>query len=210
MPTKDSRKRPGRPPGPSDTRARILASARELFSRNGIGSTSIRSIASDAGVDSALVHHYFGTKEQLFAAAINVAFNPEDILVPLRTAAVEDLGSTLPSLILAMWESEVGVGLIATLRSAIAGEEIGIFRSFLRDVVVTEISKRVDDPPGTGELRAEFVASQVLGLVMARYVFELEPIASIPVPQVVDVVAPNLQRYLTGELPSLPGAGAQS
>lgn len=161
-------------------------------------------------MDSALVHHYFGTKEQLFAAAINVAFNPEDILVPLRTAAVEDLGSTLPSLILAMWESEVGVGLIATLRSAIAGEEIGIFRSFLRDVVVTEISKRVDDPPGTGVLRAEFVASQVLGLVMARYVFELEPIASIPVPQVVDVVAPNLQRYLTGELPSLPGTGAQS
>lgn len=196
-----SSKRPGRPPGRSDTRDRILASARELFSRNGIGNTSIRSIASGAGVDSALVHHYFGTKEQLFAAAINVPFDPNNILVPLRTVPVEELGRTLPSLILAMWDSEVGVGLIATLRSAIAGEQIGIFRSFLRDVVVTEIAKRVDDPAGTGVLRAEFVASQILGIAMARHIFALEPMASMSVPHVVDIIAPNLQRYLTGDLP---------
>lgn len=201
MPAKDTPKRPGRPPGPSDTRERILKSARELFSRNGIGNTSIRAIAADAGVDSALVHHYFGTKEQLFAAAIDIAFDPTTILTPLRTAPVDELGRTLPSLILAMWESEVGVSLIATLRSAIAGEDINIFRSFLRDVVVAEMSTRVDDPPGTGVVRAEFVASQILGIAMARYIFELEPIASMPVPQVVDVIAPNLQRYLTGELP---------
>ena len=87
------------------------------------------------------------------------------------------------------------------LRSAIAGGDINIFRSFLRDVVVAEKSTRVDDPPGTGVVRAEFVASQILGIAMARYIFELEPIASMPVPQVVDVIAPNLQRYLTGELP---------
>lgn len=201
MPAKDTPKRPGRPPGQSDTRERILKSARELFSRNGIGQTSIRAIASDAGVDSALVHHYFGTKEQLFAAAINVPFDPTTILVPLRTAPVDELGTTLPALILSMWESEVGVSLIATLRSAIAGDDIGIFRSFLRDVVVTEMSKRVDEPPGTGVVRAEFVASQLLGIAMARYIFELEPIASMPVPQVVDIVAPNIQRYLTGDLP---------
>src|SRR6478609_5289408 len=66
--TNIERKRPGRPPGTSDTRARILECARNLFARNGIDKTSIRAIAKDAGVDPALVHHYFGTKTQLFAS----------------------------------------------------------------------------------------------------------------------------------------------
>jgi AcrR family transcriptional regulator len=199
------RKRPGRPPGSSDTRERILTSARELFARNGIGNTSIRAVAAGAGVDSALVHHYFGTKEKLFAAAINVDVDPAKILGPLRTAPVEDLGRILPALILAMWDSEAGAGLMATLRSVLAGEQIGIFRSFLRDVVVTELAGRVDEPPGTGVIRAEFVATQILGIAMARHILELEPMASLPVAQIVDTIAPNLQRYLTGELPRYDG-----
>jgi AcrR family transcriptional regulator len=199
------RKRPGRPPGTSDARERILSSARELFARNGIGNTSIRAVAAGADVDSALVHHYFGTKEKLFAAAINVDVDPGTILGPLRTAPVEDLGRALPAMILAMWESEAGAGLMATLRSALAGEQIGIFRSFLREVVVTELAARVDEPPGTGVIRAEFVATQILGIAMARHILELEPMASLPVAQIVDTIAPNLQRYLTGELPRYDG-----
>ena len=78
------RKRPGRPPGSSDTRDRILVSARELFARNGIDKTSIRAIASGAGVDSALVHHYFGTKQQLFAAAIHIPIDPMQVIGPMR------------------------------------------------------------------------------------------------------------------------------
>lgn len=194
-------RRPGRPTGPSDTRERILVSARELFSQNGIGKTSIRAIAADAGVDSALVHHYFGTKEQLFAAAINIPFDPTKILGPLRTAPVGELGRLLPSLVLPLWDSEIGAGLIATLRSAMAGDQINIFRSFLRDVVVTELAARVDEPKGSGVIRAEFVATQILGVAMARHIFELEPFASLPIEQIVDTIAPNLQRYLTGQLP---------
>jgi AcrR family transcriptional regulator len=201
----EERRRPGRPPGSSDTRERILVSARELFSRNGIGKTSIRAIATDAGVDSALVHHYFGTKEQLFAAAINVPFDPANILGPLRTVPVEELGRTLPSLILPLWDSDVGAGLIATLRSALAGDQLNIFRSFLRDVVVTELAARVDEPKGSGIVRAEFVATQILGVAMTRHILGLEPMASLSVEQIVDVIAPNLQRYLTGELPGISG-----
>ncbi len=201
MTVDDRRRRPGRPSGSSDTRLRILVSARELFARNGIGKTSIRAIAAEAGVDSALVHHYFGTKERLFAAAIDVPFDPAEILGPLRTAPVDELGRTLPSLILPLWDSDIGAGLIATLRSALAGDQINIFRSFLRDVVVTELAARVDNPTGSGVIRAEFVATQILGVAMARHVFELEPFASLPVAQIVDTIAPNLQRYLTGELP---------
>jgi AcrR family transcriptional regulator len=195
-------RRPGRPTGPSDTRERILVSARELFSQNGIGKTSIRAIAADAGVDPALVHHYFGTKEQLFAAAINIPFDPTKILGPLRTAPVEELGRLLPSLVLPLWDSEIGAGLIATLRSAMAGDQINIFRSFLRDVVVTELAARVDEPKGSGVIRAEFVATQILGVAMARHIFELEPFTSLPIEQIVETIAPNLQHYLTGELPA--------
>jgi AcrR family transcriptional regulator len=201
--TKENRRRPGRPSGTSDTRDRILASARELFSRNGIGKTSIRAIATDAGVDAALVHHYFGSKEQLFAAAINVKMDPAEILGPLRTAPVGELGRTLPSLILNLWDSDVGAGMIATLRSALAGDQISIFRSFLSDIVIKELAARVDDPPGSGIIRAEFVATQILGVAMARHILELEPFASLPVAQIVDTIAPNLQRYLTGELPGI-------
>jgi AcrR family transcriptional regulator len=196
------RKRPGRPPGRTDSRDRILASARDLFSRNGVGKTSIRAIAADAGVDSALVHHYFGTKERLFAAAINLDFDPAVILTQLRAAPVAELGTLLPTLVLSLWDSELGAGFIATLRSALAGEQIEIFRSFLRDVVVAELSARVDDPPGSGVARAEFVASQILGVAVARHILHLEPMASLPIPAIVEMIAPNLQRYLTAEIPA--------
>lgn len=178
-----------------------MTSARNLFARNGIGNTSIRAIASDAGVDPALIHHYFGTKEKLFTAAINVAFDPAKILVPLRTAPVEELGRLLPSLILPVWDSEVGAGMVAALRTALTGDEIGIFRSFLRDVVVTELAARVDNPKGSGVVRAEFAATQILGIVIARHILELEPMASLPIEQIVDTIAANLQHYFTGDLP---------
>ena len=122
MATADTRRRrPGRPAGDSDTRERILTSARELFARNGIGNTSIRAVAAAAGVDSALVHHYFGTKEQLFAAAVHIPIDPMDVIGPLREMPVEELGYTLPSMLLPLWDSEIGAAFIATLRSILAG-----------------------------------------------------------------------------------------
>ncbi|WP_431231753.1 TetR family transcriptional regulator [Mycolicibacterium psychrotolerans] len=196
-------KRPGRPRGTSDTRERILANARELFARNGIDKTSIRSIAAAAGVDSALVHHYFGTKEQLFAAAINIPIDPMAVLVPLRDTPVDELGRVLPSIILPLWDSEMGNGLIATMRSLLAGADVTLVRSFLQEVVTAEVGRRVDNPPGTGRLRVQFVASQLVGVVMARYIIGLEPFASLTPQQISETIAPTLQRYLTGELPSL-------
>ena len=65
------------------------------------------------------------------------------------------------------------------------------------------MGSRVDDPPGSGRVRVQFVASQLIGVVMARYILELEPFRSLPVTEVVETIAPNLQRYLTGELPEL-------
>jgi AcrR family transcriptional regulator len=198
-----SPKRPGRPPGPSDTRDRILASARELFARSGIDKTSIRSIASAAGVDAALVHHYFGTKQQLFIAAVRIPIDPMLVIGPLRETPLDELGSALPSLLLPLWDSEMGAGLIATLRSLLAGTEVGLIRSFLQEVIAVEVGSRVDNPVGSGPIRIQFVASQLVGVVMARYILELEPFKSLPVQQVADTIAPNLQRYLTGDLPGV-------
>jgi AcrR family transcriptional regulator len=194
-------RRPGRPAGSSDTRERILASARELFAQNGIDRTSIRAVAAGAGVDAALVHHYFGTKEQLFAAAIHVPIDPMTILAPMREIPVEELGFKLPSVLLALWDSELGAGLIAAIRSLIAGADVGLARSFVEEVITAEVAARVDNPPGTGTIRAQFFASQLMGVVMARYIVKVEPFASLPAGQIAATIAPNLQRYLTGELP---------
>jgi AcrR family transcriptional regulator len=195
------RRRPGRPAGSSDTRERILTSARELFACNGIDRTSIRAVAAGAGVDAALVHHYFGTKQKLFAAAIHIPIDPMTVLVPMRETPVEELGYKLPSVLLPIWDSEMGAGLIATLRSLISGADVSLARSFLQEVVVAEVGSRVDTPPGTGIIRAQLVASQLMGVVMARYILQLEPFASLPAEQIAKAIAPNLQRYLTGNLP---------
>ncbi|WP_073879788.1 TetR/AcrR family transcriptional regulator [Mycobacterium paraffinicum] len=195
------RRRRGRPAGSSDSRERILASARELFARNGIRDTSIRAVAAAAGVDSALVHHYFGTKEKLFAAAVHIPIDPMQVIGRLREVPVEELGHTLPSMLLPLWDSEVGTAFVAALRSILAGTEVNLFRSFIQDVIGVEIGPRVDNPPGSGLIRVQFVASQLVGVVMARYVLQLEPFASLPAEQVARTVAPNLQRYLTGDLP---------
>ncbi|HEV7583196.1 MAG TPA: TetR family transcriptional regulator [Mycobacterium sp.] len=195
------RRRPGRPAGSSDTRDRILSCARELFARNGIDRTSIRAVAAEAGVDAALVHHYFGTKQQLFAAAIHLPIDPMTVLVPMREVPVDELGFKLPAVLLPIWDSEMGAGLIATLRSLIAGADVSLARSFLQEIVTAEVAPRVDNPPGTGMIRAQFFASQLMGVVMARYIVKVEPFASLPAEQIVATIGPNLQRYLTGDLP---------
>jgi AcrR family transcriptional regulator len=179
------RKKPGRPTGSSNTRERILDCARDLFARNGINNTSIRAVAAAAGVDSALVHHYFGNKEKLFAAAVHIPIDPMDVIGPLRDVPIEQLGHRLPSILLSLWDSEMGAGFIATLRSILAGSEVNLFRTFIQDVIAVEVGSRVDDPLGSG-------------------IMDLEPFASLPAQQIADTIAPNLQRYLTGDLPGLP------
>jgi len=91
----------------------------------------------------------------------------------------------------------------ATLRAALAGDEISIFATFLRTIVLEVIASRVDSPPGTGIVRAEFVATQILGVIMARYIFRLEPFSTLPIEQVIDTIAETVQRYLTGDLPAI-------
>jgi Tetracyclin repressor-like, C-terminal domain len=127
-----------------------------------------------------------------------------DVIGPLRQVPLEELGHAIPSMLLPLWDSEIGAGFIATLRSVMAGSEVNLFRSFIQDVIAVEVGSRVDSPPGTGIIRVQFVASQLVGVLMARYILDLEPFKSLPATQIIETIAPNLQRYLTGDLPEWP------
>jgi hypothetical protein len=126
------------------------------------------------------------------------------VILPLRETPVEQLGHKLPLLLLRLWDSELRFSFIAALRSLLAGSEVSLLRSFLQEVIIAEVGTRVDNPPGSGPIRVQFVASQMIGVVMARYILELDPFKSLRVEQIVETIGPNLQRYLTGDLPGLP------
>jgi AcrR family transcriptional regulator len=160
-------------------------------------------VAATAGVDPALVHHYYGTKRQLFAAAVHIPIDPMVVISQLRETPVEELGYKMLSILLPLWDSELGSGVIAVLRSILAGSDVSLLRSFLQEIITVEVGSRVDNPPGSAPIRIQFVASQLVGIMMARYILELDPFKSLPVQQIAETVAPNLQRYLTGDLPVL-------
>ncbi|NIL74623.1 MULTISPECIES: TetR/AcrR family transcriptional regulator [Nocardiaceae] len=193
--------RSGRRPGRSGTKDAILTVARRRFAEAGFDRASVRSIASDAGVDSALVHHYFGTKRDLFVAAVALPVDPDETLKPILAADIDVLGPTLARTILGVWDSENGQGIVAAFRSMIASGDTSLISSFLLQIALRDTAVRVDVPAGSGLERVGLVASQMAGLLLTRHILELEPIASMPADRLVAVVGPTLQRYLTGPLP---------
>jgi len=192
--------RTGRRPGKVDTRGDILAAARDRFASNGYTGATIRSIAAAAEVDPALVHHYFGTKRQLFAATLDLPLDPTRIVQAVVADGPDRAGELLIRSYLAVWDDEEGrTTLVSMLRSALTDERVmRMLREFMLGTVVAPIVGEV--APDRHELRATLVASQVIGLAIVRYVAEVEPLASAPVEEVVVAIAPGLQRYLTGEV----------
>lgn len=153
-------------------------------------------------MDAALVHHYFGTKRDLFVAAVALPVDPATVLEPIRTADTSDLGRTLVSTILGVWDSDHGEAVVAAFRSMIASGDTSLISTFLMQIALRDTAARVDMPEGSGLERVNLVASQMTGLLLTRHILKLEPIASMPADRLVASVAPTLQRYLTGPLPS--------
>ncbi|MFD9001003.1 TetR family transcriptional regulator [Streptomyces sp. NPDC059582] len=194
-------RRRGRPPRAesADTRERILAAAREEFSERGYEKTSVRGIAKAAGVDPALVHHYFGTKEQVFEAAIEVAFAPAlNAPTALTDSPSDEVGERLTRFIFGVWESPATrVPLLAILRSAVNNDTAAaVFRRLVASQLLRRIAAQVDLPDA--ELRAELAAAQLVGCAMLRYVIKVEPMASADLEQIIARVAPVVQGHLTG------------
>ena len=186
----------------------MLAAAREIFADRGFDGASIRAIAAAADVDPALVHHYFGTKDALFLAAVEAPLDPDELLPAVLDAPPDQRGAAVVRLVLRVWDGPARPAILALVRAAVNHEWSA---RLLREFVLTKIVRRVvgsfDLPVEEREARGALVASQVLGMVMTRYVLQLEPLASAPPESLVAAVGPTLQRYLTGEvdLPATAG-----
>jgi len=193
--------RTGRRRGSPDTRRAILDAARTTFAELGFAGASMRRIAAAAEVDAALVHHYFGSKEKLFLATVEVPIDLPKIIARLAADGVDGLGVRLIGTILTVWESPAGVGIGAALRSALADPaRATMLREFVVPRLVGPLIRPLNLPAAEQELRTGLLMSQVLGLITGRYLLGIEPLASLPPEQVVANVGGTVQRYLTGPI----------
>ena len=192
--------RTGRRPGASTTRAEILTAARASFAEVGYDRTSVRGVAARAGVDPALVHRFYGSKDDLFVAALAGAMNPDERIPEVVEGDVGTLGERLIGYFFSVWEQPPGRDvMIAMLRSAATNEHAAtLLREFISGEVLGRIAASLGE--ADSDLRATLASSQLLGLAMIRYVVRIEPLASAPPEILSAAVAPTLQRYLTGEL----------
>ena len=189
------RRRPGRRPGSADTRGEILAAARKVFAEKGFDKATVRGIAREAQVDPALVHHYFATKEGMFAAAMQLPITPEVILPVLLDGPREDLGRRLVTLMLTVTgDPATREPMIALIRSVMTHEQARVmFREFISNALLN----RVADQLGVPHLRIEAAFAQMFGVMVARHVLCLEPMASAGQDELVELLAPTIQRYFT-------------
>lgn len=194
----DTPRRRGRRSGGEDTRSALIEAAREVFAEQGYQGATVRSIASRAGVDAAMVNHWFGGKQALFAAVIELPVNPDDVGSWLATSDPSELARRLVRMFVTLWDNHEG--RFAMLVLSVATQEVAakMIGEFFRNLIFTRIKTlaRQDEP----ELRAALCGTQMVGLGMMRYVLKLEPIASAGVESLVSMIAPTLQRYLTADL----------
>lgn len=194
-------RRTGRRPGNPDTREAILTAARAAFADRGFDAASIRAIATAAGVDPALVHHYFGTKEDLFRATVAIPVDPAELVPRVLAGGRDEVGERLVRTFLAVWDSPVGTAAVALLRSAMSNQWTArLLREFLVTQVLRRVVEQLDLDPAEVPLRGALVATQIAGLAMMRYVIRLEPVASASPDTLAATIGPTIQRYLTGPL----------
>jgi AcrR family transcriptional regulator len=194
-------RRRGRRPGGADTRAALIDAARAVFAESGYDGATVRGIAKRADVDAAMVNHWFGGKEALFAEAVlQLPFNPRLIAQELLEGSPDTLGERIVRRFLTVWDT-AGGGVFAALIRSVTAHEQAIH--VLRDLFIKYIFAQVVRATGSDQpdLRASLCASQMIGLGMVRYVARFEPLASADIDTVVMAVAPNVQRYLTGPIP---------
>lgn len=191
-------RRTGRRIGAPDTRSEVLAAARRRFARDGYDNTSLRAIATDAGVDPALVHHYFGTKQELFQAAVAFPVDLERLVTEVAESTDTDRARALARFFFDVWEDDASrLQLLSVLRSAMTNEDAA---ALLRAFVGREILAPVAEALGIEDagIRVPLAASQLAGIALVRYVVRIEPLASLPTSELIDRVVPALEHHLFG------------
>ena len=189
-----------RPAGGSDTREAILTSAGELFARVGFERTTMREIASRAGVDPALIHHYFVNKDGLLAAALALPVDPARLLAGLENDP-DHAGQAIVGRVLGMWEAdpETRRRLLALMRVGLSHEHAaGVLRDLLGRTILTVVARVVaeDERP----LRAALVGTQMGGLLLGRYLLGIPAVRDATPEQLVVAIGPVVQHYLTGPI----------
>jgi AcrR family transcriptional regulator len=204
-----ARRGTGRRPGESGTRAAIGEAARAQFADFGYHGATIRGIAAAAEVDPALVHHYYGSKEALFAAAMRMPVVPSEVLTAAlanRPEGDTHVGAHLVRTALGLWESaEVKDTFIGLLRSAVTSEQASVMlREFISDTILATVARATGLEerwsPAEAEFRASLVATQMLGLALTRLVLGLPAVADASVDELAATVGPAVDRYLTGDI----------
>lgn len=186
----------GRRPGPSTTRDALVEVARRRFAKAGYAGTSLRAIAAEAGVDPALVAHFFGSKENLFRETLGWPFDPAQAAERIASPGAGGLGERMARLFLETWDDPATGGpLLAVLRGALTHDESArLLREFLGQQLFAQLARVRARSPDL--LPVQLAASHMVGVAVLRYGLRLEPIASASVDHLVEQVAPVLERYL--------------
>ena len=190
--------RRGRRPGGVDTRSRILDAARAAFSERGYERASMRDVAARAGVDAALVHHYFGTKQRLFVAAMEFPVDVATVVPAILADGEAGVGERFVRFVLDLWDRpDVRPTLLGVVRSASTDPvAAAMMRAVLTEGPLRALATAIHRPDA--DARVALAGSQLLGLAMARYVVRLEPLASMSPAAVAADVGPVVERYLYG------------
>jgi AcrR family transcriptional regulator len=193
-------RRTGRRAGSADTRGEILAAARQVFGEHGFENASVRAVASRAGVDPALVHHYFGSKQALFLAAMELPIDFNALVEQVMIGPRREVGARLVRQTLELWERSTTRSLLMGIVRSATTDEVAasMLRRLLSEGPILALTRATGQPDAA--LRATLAGSQVVGLAMARYVIRVEPLASASTEEVVRTIGPTLQRYLVGRL----------
>lgn len=200
--------RPGRRAGDSGTREAILEATRAQFAAHGYQGATIRAIAAEAGVDPALVHHFYGTKEELFVASMRIPVVPSEVIKAAigSAPAGTSMGSLLVRTALSLWEStELIDRFTGLLKSAITSEQAAaMLREYVTESILGTIARMTGLTERWGEREAEFriglVASQMLGLAMTRLLLRLPNVTAPTVDELAAAIGPTIDRYLSGEI----------
>jgi AcrR family transcriptional regulator len=188
--------RAGRRPGPTQTKDAILTAARAQFADRGYTGTTVRSVAAAAHVNPALIHHYFGSKDQLFLAALSLPINPAEVIVQLLAAGPRnEFPERLVRYFIAAWrDPAIGQALQAVLRRAVSDEASA---ALIRNLVENIVLPRAADALGVPKLRIATAMSHLIGLVLGVTILRIEPLASASEDELVALLAPVIRRYLT-------------
>jgi AcrR family transcriptional regulator len=193
--------RRGRRGGSAASRDHILDAARRQFADHGFEGTSLRQVARAAGVDPAMIHHFFKGKDELFALSVELPADPEQVLSGVAGSDPGQRAELIVRAVLRLWESPAQPSLVAFLRGTLGSKaKTALLREMVNRTIISRIMAGVPGTPDEVALRGDLVATQMVGLMMVRYVVRLEPLASAEPEDVVRLISPNVQRYLTGNL----------